>query len=219
MRTKARIAYLEGLVASLEQQDHSSLTKQLQEAETQRDNMEKTLRDIQKALTKHQTVQIGEGYIHDHDTHTPQPSDKDDYFHGTSSISTGPNLVSSLGHSPSTSHSYFQFQNELLSPTLVRVEASGENREMKLPSARHQCTGLENHQIAGQSQAEVTAHAVQNRYQGSGLWECNLTNVNPTMGLDTFSFKKINQMDCNGALRPMLFGPNLDMPYRSYHES
>jgi hypothetical protein len=56
-RTKSRIAYLEGLVEDFRRQDSSgqvaTLMKQLQEVETERDLMSKTLKDIQKAMDIH----------------------------------------------------------------------------------------------------------------------------------------------------------------------
>lgn len=56
-RTKSRIAYLEGLVEDFRRQDSSgqvaTLMKQLQEVESERDLMSKTLKDIQKAMDVH----------------------------------------------------------------------------------------------------------------------------------------------------------------------
>ena len=59
-RTKTRIAYLEGLVEDFRHQDSSgqlaTLMKQLNEVESERDIMSKTLKDIQKAMESHKPL-------------------------------------------------------------------------------------------------------------------------------------------------------------------
>ncbi|OCT50105.1 bZIP transcription factor [Cladophialophora carrionii] len=61
-RTKTRIAYLEGLVEDFRRQDSSgqlaTLLKQLKEVESERDMMAKTLKDIQKAMETHKSLNL-----------------------------------------------------------------------------------------------------------------------------------------------------------------
>ncbi|KAG9783049.1 hypothetical protein KCU88_g3156, partial [Aureobasidium melanogenum] len=67
-RTKSRIAYLEGLVEDFRRQDSSgqvaTLMKQLQDVETERDLMAKTLKDIQKAMDIHKPTSASEDQTH-----------------------------------------------------------------------------------------------------------------------------------------------------------
>lgn len=69
-RTKSRIAYLEGLVEDFRRQDSSgqvaTLMKQLQEVESERDLMGKTLKDIQKAMDVHKPSKEEPSSHHNH---------------------------------------------------------------------------------------------------------------------------------------------------------
>ncbi|KIW89836.1 uncharacterized protein Z519_09265 [Cladophialophora bantiana CBS 173.52] len=71
-RTKSRIAYLEGLVEDFRRQDSSgqiaTLMKQLQEVESERDLMAKTLKDIQKAMDIHKPTKPVEEEVDDKST-------------------------------------------------------------------------------------------------------------------------------------------------------
>ena len=68
-RTKTRITYLEGLVEDFRRQDSSgqlaTLMAQLQDVESERDVMAKTLKDIQKAMDTHKPLNPTEDEVDD----------------------------------------------------------------------------------------------------------------------------------------------------------